>query len=1173
MYDRSQWYSPLVQKLMAQDKRKILDGRYVFLVRVELGLRLLEWLDLCDEPITVLWVVLDDLPLPDERLIAWNERQRRAIANARVLLPFSGRFAWEHALREYAIIPEAWRCYVVQPGDPDRQLLLPTSCCPQERLLVYDKTLASVLPFAQRTIRPAEANIFCFDAITTHGKQVVQVAIPEDIAEMASSAIPWFTSPRDRGPMNYSYEDFRKIAVEIEELRQERGLAEALGSRTSWVDLVENLISYRAVASDGSLTEKNTTPLKLDGYAYVVGAVASGKSTMAKLILADAALHPEKDMRVTLVVGDTMSALNLADDFNRLFCQWGEQPVAVPLLGRSTRDRHLKHLYRSSQFRSDHWALRWLNTACPLQALVTDSPAQLVTPGNEPCEALYKPLKKPKQRKNYQYCPLFATCPAKQLYRDMPGARIWITTPGALGVSRIPAQVEKRMVHLTNIVYEQSDLVIFDEADMVQAWFDDLFAGETVLTNEAIGNGLLDVEDVESAQAWIPQRAQPAATRRWLGAERQSLTAISNILSSLADIEHGAFLRHWIGRHFFTALTLAYKLVWRLLGYPEWDSEEFKKLDQIKASKEVQAIVAYFEQLSYRDPLTMRLPIGVKAREEDAVSHLAQIMRFIIAAGDSGHNPAIREECWSWLQAFIPNIEQTMQQLERTYAQKQTRGARAVPLPTRDTFALCLEFVLNVMTLDRNVQIVFYEWYNKPENMMTALNEHSLERSPRYLMDVLPIPPTGRMFGTYYSKEIELGRNEEKKQRGPASLSIFAYQNIGRWYTMNFHQLFTNLDGRRGPNVLALSGTSWLPHSSRWHIDIQPQGMLDPSLGAQQAIAQSSFFYCPQYKKEGNKVLPIRVSGSNDMLQALKNMIRVLTDEHHVSRASFKKELEKLRELGQQQPHYWRDRERLLLLVNSYEQAKHVFEALRASSQWKAAAPGEIQYLSQAETDEDEERVDDILYRSDVEDFALTNGKILIAPLQAIGRGYNILNREGKAAFGSIYFLTRPMPFPADTQVLAQELNRRTLDWCKDSQFPAWQEPELIGKALELRRTASAYWRKAELRSFYRLLEHEDENGNITYSERLNLAATTAGHINQACGRLLRGGVPFRAYFIDAAWAPETARQPNSKEAADTSLLAAVIQVLQDYMESPIGEGLYASIVDALVDIHNFQPE
>ena len=75
-------------------------------------------------------------------------------------------------------------------------------------------------------------------------------------------------------------------------------------------------------------------------------------------------------------------------------------------------------------------------------------------------------------------------------------------------------------------------------------------------------------------------------------------------------------------------------------------------------------------------------------------------------------------------------------------------------------------------------------------------------------------------------------------------------------------------------------------------------------------------------------------------------------------------------------------------------------------------------------------------------------------------------------------------------------------------------------KAVQFRQKANEYWRKAELRSYYHTLKHEDEknNNDTTYSERFDLAATTAGYIIQACGRLLRGGVPFHAFFVDAAW-------------------------------------------------------
>ncbi len=1171
MYDRSAWYRPLIEQIKAQDANETLKGKHALLLQVELGLWLVERLELRDEAITVLWVLLSGLPIPDTRLSTLDKQQRHAIANARILLPFSGRFNWENALRTYATIEEKWRCYRVHPEELEKQVVYNLQSH-QERFIAYDAVLDSILPFAPRTITPATAGTFFFDAITGQGKQVVQVEISEEVAEIAATNVPWFTQPRNRQPLSYEHSDFQAIASEIDQLRLQRGLPTAIGSQKSWVELVDELLGYRAILPDGSLADKNSVPLDINGHAYVVGAVAAGKSTVAKLILADAALHPEKDLRVTLVVSDTMSALNLADELNTLFCTWGEKPVAVPLIGRSTRDLHLQRLYRSSKFRPDHWALRWLNPACPLQALTSEQTPCSVLPGKEPCESLYRPPKKPGGLKTYNYCPLFAVCPSKQLYHDMPTAHIWITTPGALGKSSLPAQIEQRKVHLTEIVYEQSDLVIFDEADTIQEWFDNLFAEEVILTNGS--DGLLDVEDVETAQAWVPRRTQPASTRRWVSAERHSLASISNILSNLTDIEQGILLRYWVGRNYFTALTLSYKLAWRLLGLPKW--EECLGRDRIEADKKAQRVVFHFDRLSQKDPITIERP--KRDAQNDPVYRLALIMRTLIAAGDSAHNSAVREECRAWIEDFIPNIQQTLQKLTQDMIVWRTQVDKGIPfdqeLPDNlDTLAQRLEFVLSVMILDRNIRVVFYEWYNKPENMLTDLNEHSLERSPSNLTDILPVPPTGRMFGTYYSKDLEIGQDEQKNRSLPSGLSIFGYPNVGRWYFLHFHELFSDLDHRRGPNVLSLSGTSWLPHSSHWHITSPPQGILDPSIEAQKAIAKSTFSYIPQYAWKKKVFKPIRISGTPEKLQPVKDMIRALATSRSGRKAPLQEELDHLQKLAQEEPHHWDDRERLLLIVNSYDQAEWAYKELMLSEQARAALPGEIRYLARANNDSDEVITGDMVYRSDVEDLARTNGKILIAPLQAIGRGYNILNQNGKAAFGAIYFLTRPMPYPADTQLLAQELNRRTLDWCQDTQLTLWQEPMLQEKAVQLRQKASEYWRKAELRTYYHTLKHEDENNSTTYSERFDLAATTAGYIIQACGRLLRGGVPFHAFFADAAWGPKSALDRKVREASKTSLLTAMIEVLQEYVEQPIGQALYASIVDALVDIQGFEPE
>lgn len=1208
MYDRHQWCARLVSQMRGQGVTDVLKDRYRLLFQVELGLRLLERLALTDETILVLWVLLSDNQLRHPRLLALDTQQRHEIANARILLPFAGRFNWENALQTYSRIDEQWRCYHVEAGHLDRQTVHNLESY-QERLEVYDTVLQSILPFAPRSIEPAKKREepYYFDALTGKDKQPVAVNIDQEIADLAAIRLPWFSQPRQCQSLEYSHDNFREIAQGIEDMRQQRQLEGALGSKRNWVELVE-MVGYRAILPGEKLAARNTLPLRLEGHTYVVGAVAAGKSTIAKLIMADAALHPEKDLRVTLVVSDTMSALNLAHEFNTLFCKDGELPVAVPLVGRSTRHQHLQRLYHSNKFHSvqEHWALRWLNTACPLQALTTKAEMSSCTlPGAEPCESLYLPLQKPGDRKRYYACPLFAVCPSKQQYRDMPTACIWITTPGALGRSSMPSQLEERRVHLTEIVYEQSDLVIFDEADTVQEWFDNLFADEVVLTNG--NNGLLDVEDVQTAQVLVPRRTQPPPTRRWVEAERHSLISISSILSNLTDRTYGPTLRHWIERNYFTALSLAYKLVWRLLGLPKWD--DLPGQERIEAENRARPIVKYFDRLNRQDPLKIEQPPANP--QDDPVYRLALIMRLLLAAGDSAHNPTVAQDCQMWILDFVPGIEETLQKLAEARVEFQNQPASKGkyaneeppdPPDTQETLALRLEFVLSVMMLDRNVRIVFYEWYNKPYIMSTDLNDNSLDSAPSNLTDVLPVPPTGRVFGTYYSKGLEIGQDEQQKREMSSGLSVFGYANIGRWYTMHFHELFSLLDYRRGPNVLSLSGTSWLPHSSRWHIAVEPQGILEPPDEALEAIEQSVFSYIPQYrpidKKSPRKKLkdkrargdkaeeeegpdPIIISGEPWKMKPIKELTRALVSGPGGQLSPLREELAALRYKAQKEPTYWADRERLLLIVNSYDQAKWVYQELRFSETY----PGEIRYLARNKAGDDivvvgDEDVDEMaaVYRSDIEDFASTGGKILIAPLQAIGRGYNILNQNGKAAFGAIYFLTRPMPHPADTQALARELNRRTLDWCADEKLPIWEELSIYKQALALREMANEYWREAELRTYYHTLKHKDKTKKdlreaTRYSVRYDLAATTVGYIIQACGRLLRGGVPFHAFFVDAAWAPNTAKKKVQTEASSTSLLTAMLEVLREYIQDPRGFALYAPIVEAMKEFGGFEPK
>jgi hypothetical protein len=72
----------------------------------------------------------------------------------------------------------------------------------------------------------------------------------------------------------------------------------------------------------------------------------------------------------------------------------------------------------------------------------------------------------------------------------------------------------------------------------------------------------------------------------------------------------------------------------------------------------------------------------------------------------------------------------------------------------------------------------------------------------------------------------------------------------------------------------------------------------------------------------------------------------------------------------------------------------------------------------------------------------------------------------------------------------------------------------------------------------------------------------------------LRGGVPFRAYFVDAAWAPNSAK-PNAEDCDTeaTSLLVAMILRMAEYaaVKNTVGWALYKPLAEALEQTTNLR--
>ncbi len=1155
----------LAQVIGSEEKARLL-------VYIELTLLLAERLGLESEPLTVGWVLLSHMPLHHPQLNRLTPEQRRMRANAAIIAPLSSRYAWESALARYGKEEEIsahHRLYAIAPTRLDDQMIsvCHQSPCPDPlRIEHYERILTEQLPFEKRDRRYTEAEktykvrIKAMDGEAHIGR----VTITTQMQQLADKDAVWFDTRPARVALNISMSDLLPTAQFLDDCERRTG------GRVHWeYDLCQ--IRFRRISRNDdrlSLDDENAHPLVLDGVVHLPGMVSAGKTTLAKLIIAHC-IRLGWDVRITLVVGDTNSAIEIAHQFNTWFCESSdaEDVVAVPLLGVSQREVHLGRLLASRHYRSSlkkgqpHWGERWLVPICPLASHIKweDAADVQIPAGSEPCQGLIAESGKGHGKRHL--CPLFSICPSRQMYRDMPRAQLWVTTPGALAQATMPLHLDDRIITLGDLVYEQSDLVILDEVETIVDWYDRAFARQEELTNGK--NGLLDRLGTQISAYRTTNRVQPSAEHRWLSTVNESLNVVSGVLNALANPEQERIAKNWVKRGYFAPNQLAYRLARRLAGLKQWDAPDTSINERHANEQLTQKTFQPFDELLNWPPDPLR-PRANMQRSVEA-TELTQIIQAMNNLADDVTDADLFDQCRTWILKWYPDIEGKLaklreQLLQSTYPFDLDYAEKQLDRSVNE-LAGRLQFMLLVALLDRHLHVIIHEWYNKPEALDA---QQPFSRIPRGARRILSLPLTGQQYGfVTHTGNIKYNRDAANR------LALFSYTNIGRSYLLNYHRLRQDFDSEPGPHVLALSGTSYLPDSTAFHVTLPPAGILLPPHQMEQAIKDSRFIW-RFFRDEHHK--PIKISGAGNKEERLRQLVRAMLADGGVPGGLFGSMLKWLETQGQQNPDQWSDRARILLLTNSYSQSKAVAIALREG--WSAAADT-IFDLKQAKgsgKDEDYQVEGNQLQRMDIEQFAThKNGRILVAPMQSIGRGFNILNDqpEPKAAFGAVFFLTRPMNVPNNREDIAQELNRYALAWAEDASFAAWHEDTLYRRALKARESAVKLTRAIERRRSYKELVDDAE---LRMYPRRDLAATTAGRIVQAVGRLLRGGVPFRAYFIDAAWSPELAATGDIDriESEETSLLTALINIMDEYtFNDIIGQHLYGDLSAALTATEN----
>jgi len=443
-----------------------------------------------------------------------------------------------------------------------------------------------------------------------------------------------------------------------------------------------------------------------------------------------------------------------------------------------------------------------------------------------------------------------------------------------------------------------------------------------------------------------------------------------------------------------------------------------------------------------------------------------------------------------------------------------------------------LAFCLLLTTTNRRIDDIVDRWNAAATEFGTLENVEN--GPPDKYITLVPDPPVGRVLGNQYVESgNELG----------GIMKYTRYRGIGRWLLLNFHDIYADLDNTFGPHVFLTSATSWSPGSPQFHLAKSPDAVLSPPSNYLDAISTSSFF--AEFVPDEHGLITVSGRSGEEREHNLAKLVRYLAayDDDEQSRLD-------------QELTYWRERgveRRILLIVGSYSEAKLVVRSLREFPRWR----NNVRRLI---ADDDPDQDVYALRRGGVETLREYNADVLVAPLLAIQRGFNILDDIGGALLGSVFFLVRPYPIPHDLNQHIMGINAWALRKLENRWrfLPARYAQFSTAGVRKLRHDALRQQWLRRLGSSGSGLDGMDKD---LYRELLWNQFVV---IWQTVGRLVRQGRPARVFFMDAKFAPQGEHR---------QMLAGWLEQLGNYLEhdskKPIVEQelarlLYKVVYDAM---------
>jgi hypothetical protein len=859
--------------------------------------------------------------------------------------------------------------------------------------------------------------------------------------------------------------------------------------------------------------------IALDGLSHMIGLPGAGKSTLIFLLVV---MLARQGRRVTLLVPSIEFALALDADLARYAV-----PTAL-LVGQSpdSRRSHATRLAEriaaseSGGFGQTAPGAELLGTRCALAGFVSVPPPSFEFPHDRPpCTSVRQgSLKKDgtEGREGRRLCPLSTSCGRQRSARRLADedALVHIGHVISTDVAVSPHFHEERMRHFERIA-RTSDLVIVDEVDGAQAALD--------------GKGIAELDLFGSSESYesmlLDDVFAPVASGRGFGlsASIENYTLASNRFMRLNRAlrahllvrmaEEGGVLSRFKG-----AFVTGNSILASIYLDPNTDEDDHR-------STRFDALRKFFEQL-VRTVLTNET--GGDGEDDLSELNLDRVARDLNV--DRG---ALETAVARFRSALFRLLSaRVVERFEENF--DEMKDAFFGILPPREGMDAEEARVLFRFLVEVTTVVLQFLALVPAQYAMIAEGVHT-ERVfgqgvSTDLRRNLPESLIGRLSGIRFS--------DETNDRGQRSLALqyLSFAGVPRLLLYHLSEMLSD-DGIKGPAVLMASATSYLAPSPSYHVPVRPSFVLRRE-GEREAWRESVYAFqpVPDPDRPGEYV---RVSGAGSD-RARQHALRLLTD-HFFGGAD-----PLVRQLREDQFDPGR---RTGIVVNSYDQVAFIKAHLRRTSATAHRVIGVTPDIRKIPSSERAEWVS----ASQVETLGTRDDwDALVFPMKAIGRGVNIVFADGDrvrdAVLGNVAFFIRPHPTADSLSFtgglagqLALKFDRRTIP-------PGASVADLVKQ-----------WRGARddaLESLRWLLRRPQQISRLGPMIR-PFVADGMVDLLQTVGRAMRNGCKTRVFFVDASFAPNSAK--DNRDSHTTSMIVAMRDVLADLIDSddPVEREIY----------------